>query len=116
MTESTDVSFRIAQDPVFAAKARRVVRARATGSSPGRRRAGLRLTPRGIVLMVAALWCIKIAIVAVQGPTAQAQLVARLADRAPVLAAIAAPDPLTRRAVALRLKGGDWARYIKRVM
>ena len=111
----TSISYRIAQNPEFALKARRVA-GRHLARYTGRRIAWSRPSIHGVVRMVLALWCIAIAVVAAQGPTAQAQIVAQLEERAPVLAVIAAPDPLTRGAVSLPYRASDWARDLKQVL
>ena len=114
MVHPPEASRHIAQNPVFAQKARRVA-SRHGAEQENRRFALPRIGLQGIVRTALALWCIKIAVVTAQGPTAQTEMVARLENVSPVAATLAAPDPLTRNALALRYKFSDWKRDLEQI-
>ena len=114
MIHAPDPSRRIARDPTFAVKADKI--AARHRDAPDRTR-GPRsgVVAHGISRIFLALWCIKIAVATAQGPSAQAEMVSQLEDVSPLIAALAAPDPLTRNAQSMRFRISDWVRSVERV-
>ena len=114
MIKAPDPSRAIAQNPAFATKAAAVAGRNRVSVRRSRPRVS-KVSVQGVVRTVLALWCIKIAVVAARGQSEQEQMVARLEAVAPIAAPLAAPDPLTRNALALRYRVVDWMRSVERV-